>query len=81
ATTGLDPAATSAVLKAIDHLTVDRTTVAITHDAHLALDADRVLWIENGNIELDGTPAELMTEHSGRFAAWAKTQRNATEVS
>lgn len=81
ATTGLDPAATSAVLKAIDHLTVDRTTVAITHDAHLALDADRVLWIENGNIELDGTPAELMTEHSGRFAAWVKTQRNATEVS
>ena len=81
ATTGLDPAATSAVLKAIDHLTVDRTTVAITHDAHLALDADRVLWIENGNIELDGTPAELMTELSGRFAAWVKTQRNATEVS
>lgn len=81
ATTGLDPAATSAVLRAIDHLTVDRTTVAITHDAHLALDADRVLWIENGNIELDGTPAELMTEHSGRFAAWVKTQRNATEVS
>ena len=81
ATTGLDPAATSAVLEAIDHLTVNRTTVAITHDAHLALDAHRVLWIENGNIELDGTPAELMTERSGRFAAWVRTQRNATEVS
>ncbi|WP_270257317.1 ABC transporter ATP-binding protein [Kocuria marina] len=81
ATTGLDPKATSAVLKAIDHLTVDRTTVAITHDAHLALGADRVLWVENGMIELDGGPMELMSEPSGRFAAWVSTQRHAKEVS
>ena len=80
ATTGLDPAATSAVLKAIDRLTRDRTTVAITHEAHIVLDADRVLWMENGRIELDGTPAQLMSESSGRFAAWVNAQRDATEV-
>lgn len=80
ATTGLDPSSAGRVLEAIDRLTAHRTTVAITHDAHIALGSDRVVWIENGEIVLDGTPAELLAEPSGRFAAWVDTQRESTEV-
>jgi ATP-binding cassette, subfamily B, bacterial len=80
ATTGLDPASASAVLEAIDRLTQNRTTVAITHDAQMALAADRVLWVENGRVELDGTPVQLMEEASGRFSAWVAAQREAMEM-
>src|SRR5699024_3129576 len=56
ATTGLDPAAAARVLEAIDRLTAGRTTLAITHDATMALASDRVVWMEGGRIVLDGTP-------------------------
>ena len=74
ATTGLDPQATQDVVAAVDRLVRGRTSLAVTHDAALALAADRVLWVQDGRILLDGSPAELMTRPDGVFAAWVAQQ-------
>ena len=70
ATTGLDPAACALVLDAVDRLARGRTTLVVTHDADVALRADRVVWIEDGRIGLDGSPGRLL-ERSDAFRAWA----------
>ena len=71
ATTGLDPEAASLVLDAIDRLAAGCTTLAVTHDAEVALRATRVVWIEDGRIRLDATPEELIAT-SDVFRAWVQ---------
>ncbi|MFF0944628.1 ABC transporter ATP-binding protein [Kocuria sp. CPCC 205300] len=75
ATTGLDPQATRDVLDAVGRLVRGRTSLAVTHDAALALASDRVLWVQDGRILLDGTPEELLARPDGVFAAWVEQQR------
>ncbi|MEX5302225.1 ABC transporter ATP-binding protein [Kocuria sabuli] len=75
ATTGLDPQATRDVLDAVGRLVRGRTSLAVTHDAALALASDRVLWVQDGRILLDGTPKELLARPDGVFAAWVEQQR------
>jgi len=72
ATTGLDPASTSAVLEAIDELVAGRTTLTVTHDPQAAMRADRVVWIQDGRIHLEGSPQYLM-ESSADFRRWANS--------
>lgn len=69
ATTGLDPESTIGVLEAIDSLVEGRTTLAVTHDAEVVLRADRVLWIQDGQILLDASPHTLAQE-SETFRQW-----------
>ncbi|MCJ8505443.1 ABC transporter ATP-binding protein/permease [Kocuria flava] len=76
ATTGLDPEAAREVVAALRRLVRGRTSLAVTHDAALALSADRVLWLQDGRILLDGTPAELLADPDGPFAAWVEQQRD-----
>ena len=71
ATTGLDPEAAGLVLDAIDRLAAGRTTLAVTHDAEVALRATRVVWIEDGRIRLDATPEQLIAT-SDVFRAWVQ---------
>lgn len=76
ATAGLDPLATTEVLSALDRLAKGRTSVTITHDARAALGSDRILWIEDGQLLLDGSPKELLGHPSGVFAAWLRQQQD-----
>ncbi|ALC98982.1 protein tyrosine phosphatase [Actinomyces sp. oral taxon 414] len=69
ATTGLDPAARTLVLDAVDRLARGRTTLIVTHDADVAVRADRVVWIEDGRIVLDDSPERLLA-HSRIFRSW-----------
>ena len=71
ATTGLDPEAASLGLDAFDRLAAGRTTLAVTHDAEVALRATRVVWIEDGRIRLDASPEELLAT-SDVFRAWVQ---------
>ncbi|WP_220433253.1 ABC transporter ATP-binding protein [Kocuria coralli] len=75
ATTGLDPHSTQAVVDAIAELIDGRTSLAVTHDAAMALASDRVLWIQDGRVLLDGTPEELLAGGDGTFAAWVAQQQ------
>ncbi|HHU38536.1 MAG TPA: ABC transporter ATP-binding protein [Propionibacterium sp.] len=69
ATTGLDPAAAAEVLRAIETLCEGRTTLAVTHDAQVALAANRIVWIEDGRVLFADTPARLLARNEV-FRAW-----------
>ena len=69
ATTGLDPAARALVLDAVDRLARGRTTLIVTHDADVAVRADRVMWIEDGRVVLDDSPQRLLAR-SRIFRSW-----------
>ncbi|WIM73547.1 ABC transporter ATP-binding protein [Corynebacterium suedekumii] len=76
-TTGLDPASRALVEESLRELTRGRTTLAITHDISMIRSLDRLLWLEDGQIVEDGTPAELLTDPDTRISAWARTQEDA----
>jgi ATP-binding cassette, subfamily B, bacterial len=67
-TTGLDQENEQAVTEALDRLTQDCTTFWITHNLHAARQADRILYIENGQIIEQGTHIALM-QQKGLYAA------------
>lgn len=72
-TTGLDHDARTDVLEALATLSAGRTTVTVTHEASVALKSDRIIWLQEGRILLDGSPEELM--HFPLFARWVEEQR------
>ena len=49
-----------AVKEALRHLMSGKTCLLITHDLHAALEADRVLILEDGQIVEQGKPADLL---------------------
>ncbi|PZR52653.1 ABC transporter ATP-binding protein [Xylanimonas oleitrophica] len=60
ALTGLDPQTEGEVVGALRRLTEGRTTFVVTHDLEAARDADRVVWIEEGTVRLQGAPDEVL---------------------
>lgn len=73
-TTGLDPASRQLVKESLDTLTAGRTTLAITHDLAMIRGLDRLLWLEDGRILEDGSPADLLSDPDSRVGTWARTQ-------
>ena len=64
ATAMLDPAGRREVLSAIRTLNKERniTVVLITHHMDEAMDADRLIVMNDGKLVMDGTPAEVFTQ-------------------
>ena len=64
ATAMLDPAGRREVLSAIRTLNKERniTVVLITHHMDEAMDADRLIVMNDGRMVMDGTPAEVFTQ-------------------
>ena len=80
ATTGLDPESAGLVIAAISRLVEGKTTLAITHDAEVALRATRIVWLEDGQVLLDGRPQQLM-QTSRVFRDWVTAAgRTADEI-
>ncbi|MDN5687806.1 MAG: ABC transporter ATP-binding protein/permease [Brachybacterium sp.] len=74
-TTGLDPASKAQVGESLRELSRSRTTISITHDAGAVEGLDRVLWLEDGEILEDGSPAELAADPDSYYARWILEQR------
>jgi ABC-type multidrug transport system fused ATPase/permease subunit len=67
-TSGLDAEATELVLQGLRALMRGKTTLLISHDLGLIRSADRILVLRDGEIEQQGTHAELIRE-GGLYAA------------
>lgn len=64
ATAMLDPVGRQEVLSTVHRLNKEKgiTVVLITHHMNEAEEADRVVVMDNGKVEMDGTPAEVFTQ-------------------
>jgi energy-coupling factor transport system ATP-binding protein len=60
----LDPVGRQEVLSTVHRLNKEKgiTVVLITHHMNEAEEADRVVVMDNGKVEMDGTPAEVFTQ-------------------
>ena len=65
-TVGLDPITERELLSTLFEVLADKTVIMITHHLAGASQMDRVVFIEDGRVELDGAPEELERE-SGRY--------------
>ena len=74
ATSSLDVPTERAVQVALESVLADRTALIIAHRLSTVLIADRVLVIDDGRVVEDGSPADLIDDHSGgRFATLHRT--------
>ncbi|WP_104197586.1 ABC transporter ATP-binding protein [Cryobacterium sp. M15] len=80
ATTGLDPSGRSVVEASMETLTRGRTVITITHASHAVHRADRVLWLEDGRIVEDGSPAELLKSPGSRLSNWLAEQETTVRI-
>jgi len=63
-TVGLDPQTEQALIETIFTVLADRTVLWITHHLQGVQHVDRVLFLEDGQLAMDGTPAALYAENS-----------------
>lgn len=76
-TVGLDSENEHQVTQALLRLMRGRTSILVTHDLAFAAQADRILFIENGQIREQGSHAELLGQQ-GRYAELWRLQHPAT---
>ena len=71
-TSALDPELTGEVLKVIKGLAARRMTmVIVTHEMKFAREvSDRILFMENGIVQAQGTPEELFNSNNERLKAF-----------
>ena len=69
ATSSLDIPSERMVQRALETVLSDRTALVIAHRLSTVEIADRVLVLEHGRIVEDGSPAELITQGGGHYAA------------
>nr|MCX3323998.1 multidrug ABC transporter permease [Bacillus paranthracis] len=63
ATSSLDSKSESVVQKALNNLMKGRTTLVIAHRLSTVVDADKIIFIEKGNLTGSGTNEELLQTH------------------
>jgi ABC-type multidrug transport system fused ATPase/permease subunit len=76
ASSSLDAPTERLVQNALRTVLVDRTALIIAHRLSTVSIADRVLVMADGKIVEDGTPADLLAEGSGEYAALAQAWRD-----
>ncbi|QHU99462.1 ABC transporter ATP-binding protein [Synechocystis sp. CACIAM 05] len=76
-TSGLDKVNEQLVFEALERLAENRTTFLVTHNLQLAIAADQILYLDQGQIREQGTHAELLARQ-GVYADLFQRQTFAT---
>ncbi|WP_328264131.1 ATP-binding cassette domain-containing protein [Rickettsiella massiliensis] len=74
ATSGLDPALEREIQIKLDEISIGRTTLIITDRLHTVVNADQIIYLENGRIAEQGNYQELMARPAGRFKQQMRAQ-------
>jgi len=74
ATSSLDSHSEQAILKALDEVAQNHTTLVIAHRLSTIIDADQILVLENGNIIEKGKHQDLLRQGGKYFQMWALQQ-------
>lgn len=69
ATSHIDSISERKVLKAMDHLLKDRTSIIIAHRLNTVMNSDLVIVLKDGMIVEKGTPSQLI-ENKGHFSSF-----------
>ncbi|MCE4627491.1 MAG: ATP-binding cassette domain-containing protein, partial [Desulfurococcales archaeon] len=80
ALSSVDPKTESLIRRAMKKLMKGRTSILIAHRLSMALEADRIIVLENGEIVEMGTPRELL-ERKGKFYSLYKAQMESAVAS
>jgi ATP-binding cassette subfamily B protein len=70
ATSSLDPAAEAAFNDTLKRLAVNRTVITATHRLSSTVDADRIIVLNHGRVEDQGTHDELLRREGTYHALW-----------
>lgn len=79
ATSSVDTETERQIQAALDELVKGRTTIAIAHRLSTLYNADRILVLNEGKLEEQGTPKELM-ENRGTFAHLVEMQSQMARI-
>jgi len=75
ATSSLDSHAEQAILKAIKHISQNKTSIVIAHRLSTIVDADNIIVMQQGKIVEQGTHQQLVAKSGVYSSMWALQQR------
>jgi subfamily B ATP-binding cassette protein MsbA len=73
ATSSLDSLSEARIMESIKKASVGRTTITVAHRLSTVMHCDKVIFLENGWVVEEGSPADLMKKQS-RFRKYAEAQ-------
>ncbi len=79
ATSSLDSKSEQAILKAINEISQNHTSLVIAHRLSTIVDADRIIVLEQGEVVEQGNHQQLL-QHNGRYALLWHTQQSERKI-
>lgn len=76
ATSALDSSSERAILKAMDEVSENRTSLVIAHRLSTIVDADRIVVLEQGSVVESGSHQELLNQQGVYAKLWQLQQQN-----
>lgn len=75
ATSSLDSASESAILRALDEVSARHTSLVIAHRLSTVVDADNIIVLDGGVVVESGTHAQLMAQQGHYWTMWQMQQK------
>ncbi len=79
-TSALDPETESYLVSALHEAAKDKLVIVIAHRLSTIAHADRIVFLEDGRIVEQGTPAELVAKPDGRYRRFAALQSGQSDA-
>ena len=74
-TSALDPETEAYLISALEEVAKDKIVIIIAHRLSTIMQADRIVFLEEGSIKEEGTHDSLMSRENGRYKRFVDLQR------